>query len=418
MIDGQEVRAFCCDARRGGGALGADDARLIVGVVESAARSRAPVVGIWQSGGARLQDGTSSLDGMGCIFRSIVSSQGVIPHVSVVLGPAAGGAAYGPALSDFIVTGPGARVFVTGPDIVRRVIGEDVDATALGGPELHTTRSGVVHVAEPSDESALGTAKALLRLVSGRGVLGEETRSDPRIDQIVPSSPKKVYDMRELAAALLDKDVPPVELHRRWAPNIVTMFGRLRGLKVGLLANNPYYLAGCLDCAASEKGAAFVEKCDKMGIAVVVLADVPGYLPGLEQESSGIVVRGARLLRAFAKARVPRVTVIIRKAYGGAFIAMNSKSLGADAVYAWPRAEVGVMHAEGAVDVLFRRQLAEAAPARRDALRTQLAREYQDGAGGLRRALSLGHVDAVIEPSDTRARLISAILAADRCRFA
>jgi acetyl-CoA/propionyl-CoA carboxylase carboxyl transferase subunit len=418
-LDGREVRTFCCDARVGGGALGADDAATIAGVVEAAARAGAPIVGIWQSGGARLQEGTSSLDGMGRIFRAIVGSQGVVPHVSVVLGSAAGGAAYGPALSDFVVAGPEARVFVTGPDIVRRVIGEDVDAAALGGPDMHATHSGVVHLCEPSDEAALSKARALLRLLAGPSApLVGALPPEPRLEQIVPTSTKQVYDMRLLAATLLDAGAPLVELHPRWAPNLLTVFGRLGGRTVGLLGNNPYHLAGCLDCAGSEKGAAFVDKCDEMGIPLVVLADVPGYLPGTEQESGGIVVRGARLLRAFARARVPRVTVIVRKAYGGAFIAMNSKSLGADAVYAWPRAEVGVMHPEGAVDVLYRRRLANTAPSHRDAVRTQLAREYQHGAGGLGRALACGHIDRVIEPRETRAALSSALLAARRSRRA
>lgn len=418
-IDGREVRTFCCDARVGGGALGAEDATTIAGVVETATRDRAPIVGIWQSGGARLQEGTSSLDGMGRIFRAIVGSQGVVPHVSVVLGSAAGGAAYGPALSDFVVAGPGARVFVTGPDIVRRVIGEDVDATALGGPDLHATRSGVVHVCEASDAAALGAARALLRLLAGPAAPSAGTLPpEPRLEQIVPASTKQVYDMRLLSATLLDADVPPVELHPRWAPNLLTVFGRLGGRTVGVLGNNPYHLAGCLDCAGSEKGAAFVEKCDELGIPLVVLADVPGYLPGTQQESGGIVVRGARLLRAFARASVPRVTVIVRKAYGGAFIAMNSKSLGADAVYAWPRAEVGVMHPEGAVDVLHRRRLANTAPSHRDAVRARLAQEYQHGAGGLARALACGYIDTVIEPSETRAAVAEALLAAHRTRRA
>jgi acetyl-CoA/propionyl-CoA carboxylase carboxyl transferase subunit len=414
-IDGRQVRTFCCDARVGGGALGGDDAATIAGVVVAAARAGAPIVGIWQSGGARLQDGTSSLDGMGRIFRAIIESQGVVPHVSVVLGSAAGGAAYGPALSDFVVAGPDARVFVTGPDIVRRVIGEDVDAAALGGPDMHATRSGVVHVCELTDEAALGKARALVRLLAGRSTPpAGHLPPEPRLEQIVPASAKQVYDMRLLAATLLDPDAAPVELHQRWAPNLLTVFGRLGGRTVGLLGNNPYHLAGCLDCAGSEKGAAFVEKCDEMRIPLVVLADVPGYLPGTQQESGGIVARGARLLRAFARAKVPRVTVIVRKAYGGAFIAMNSKSLGADAVYAWPRAEVGVMHPEGAVDVLFRRRLANTAPSHRDAVRTQLAQEYQHGAGGLGRALACGHIDTVIQPSDTRAAVSAALIAAGR----
>jgi acetyl-CoA/propionyl-CoA carboxylase carboxyl transferase subunit len=218
--------------------------------------------------------------------------------------------------------------------------------------------------------------------------------------------------MRLLTSALLDPDTPPVELHERWAPNVLTVFGRLGGATVGILANNPYHLAGCLDCTGSDKAAGFVQKCDELGIPIVVLADVPGYLPGSQQESCGIVARGAQLLGAFARSTVPRVTVIIRKAYGGAFIAMNSKSLGADAVYAWPLAEVGVMYPDGAVDVLFQRRLAEAPPKLRDRLRAHLAQEYSRGAGGLGRALARGYIDAVIQPRDTRAVVATALCAA------
>jgi acetyl-CoA/propionyl-CoA carboxylase carboxyl transferase subunit len=413
MIDNQVVRIFCCDARHGGGALGEEDATIIARAVETAIQEVVPVVGIWQSGGARLQDGTSSLDGMGRIFRAIVRSRGVIPHVSVVLGAAAGGAAYGPALSDFIVAGPAARLFVTGPEVVRRVTGEDVDAATLGGPEVHATRSGVLHVCEATDGGALSTARGLLRLLIGpHRPVTNQLPPDSGLENIVPTSPKQVYDMRRLTSALLDPDTPPVELHERWAPNVLTVFGRLGGATVGILANNPYHLAGCLDCAGSDKAAGFVQKCDELDIPIVVLADVPGYLPGTQQESGGIVVRGARLLGAFAKSTVPRVTVIIRKAYGGAFIAMNSKSLGADAVYAWPLAEVGVMYPEGAVDVLFRRRLAEAPPKLRDSLRAHLAQEYEQGAGGLGRALARGYIDAVIQPRDTRAVVATALCAA------
>jgi acetyl-CoA/propionyl-CoA carboxylase carboxyl transferase subunit len=413
MIDNQVVRLFCCDARYGGGALGEDDAMNIARVLETATREVVPVVGIWQSGGARLQDGTSSLDGMGRIFRAIVRSHGVIPHVSVVLGAAAGGAAYGAALSDFIVAGPGARIFVTGPEVVRRVIGEDVDAATLGGPEVHATRSGVLHLSEPTDGGALSRARDLLQLLIGphRPVI-DQLPTESRLEQIVPTARKQVYDMHRVTSALLDRETPPVELHEHWAPNVLTVFGRLGGATVGVLANNPYHLAGCLDCAGSDKAAAFVQKCDELNIPIVVLADVPGYLPGTQQESGGIVVRGARLLSAFAKSTVPRVTVIVRKAYGGAFIAMNSKSLGADAVYAWPLAEVGVMYPEGAVDVLHRRRLAEAPPALRNHLRARLAREYEQGTGGLERALACGYIDAVIQPCDTRAVVITALCAA------
>jgi acetyl-CoA/propionyl-CoA carboxylase carboxyl transferase subunit len=408
LVDGRSVVIFASDPRRSGGALGEADADAIVAAIRSAVDDHSPVVGIWQSGGARLQDGTSSLHGMGRIFRAIVTAD--VPLVSVVLGPAAGGAAYGPALTDFVVSGPDARIFVTGPDVVRRVTGEQVDAAGLGGPELHTVHSGVLHAGEPTDAAALEYARRLV------GLLAARTRAhpvivepDPRPALIVPTSPRQVYDMHALVAVLLDQHSPWVELHRRWAPNIITGIGRLAGRTVGVLANNPYQLAGCLDCAASEKSAAFVAKCSALGVPLVVLVDVPGYLPGLQQESGGVVTRGARLLQAFALAEVPRVTVIIRKAYGGAFIAMNSKSLGATAVYAWPGAEVGVMYPSGAIDILHRRELAAAPPEHRDALRATLAQRYVHGAGGLRRALSCGHVDEVIEPARTRQVLSAAV---------
>src|SRR5262249_32322479 len=232
---------------------------------------------------------------------------------------------------------------------------------------------------------------------------------DRRLSSVLPASSRTVYDVRDVVRLILDADTAPIELHRWWAPNIVTTYGRINGMTVGILANNPLHLAGCLDCAASEKAAAFVQKSASLGIPLVVLADVPGYLPGRDQESNGVVMRGARLLNAFARANVPRVTVILRKAYGGAFIAMNSKSLGATAVFAWPSAEVGVMYPNGAVEIIYRRRLAETAERDRPALVEALAREYEGGAGGLRRALACGHIDGVIDPAETRSVVWSAL---------
>ena len=343
MVEGQTVRLFATDHLKHGGAFGETGCSQIVETLGRAVSEKAAVVGLWQSGGARLQDGTASLNAGGQPLPRIDRAAERVPLVSVVLGAAARGAAYGPALTHFVVLGPRGRVFVTGPDVVRQVTGEDVDGDALGGPDLHARHSGVVHLAEASDDEALDRARQLVRLLTGTGVR-RRVEDAPSLGGFLPVSPRMAYDMRTLVARFLDSD-DQVELHPKWAPNVVTTLGRLGGRTVGVLANDPCHLAGCLDCTASEKAAAFVSRCDAHGIPLVVLVDVPGYLPGTEQEAGGIVVRGARLLTAFSRARVPRVTVIVRKAFGGAFIAMNSRALGATAVYAWPGAEVwSVLH--------------------------------------------------------------------------
>jgi acetyl-CoA/propionyl-CoA carboxylase carboxyl transferase subunit len=416
LVHGVRAGLFACDPAVAGGAMGEDGCDVIVRAVRRAAHEADAVVGVWHSGGARLQDGTSSLDGVGRVFEALVSTSGVIPRISVVLGPCAGGAAYAPALTDLVVAGPASRVFVTGPDVVRAATGERVDASVLGGPEVHARSSGVVHRDEPSDRASLSTARALVSLLAGT-----EGADPGPVDRtpaaLVPASPRQAYDMASLVDHLLDDD-SAVHLRPRWAPNVVTALGRWCGTSVGVLANNPSHLAGCLDCTGSEKAAEFVDLCDRHGLPLVVLVDVPGYLPGSDQEAAGIVARGARLLTAFASCRVPRVTVIVRKAYGGAFIAMNSRSLGADAVFAWPTAEVGVMYPDGAVRILHRRLLEQCPPEGRDRLAGRLAQEYRDGAGGLARALACGHVDEVIEPGETRRRVHRVISdALDRARI-
>ena len=412
LLAGVRTGLFACDPRVAGGAMDAHACEVIVSAVRRAAREADAVVGVWHSGGARLQDGTSSLDGVGRVFEALVSTSGVLPRISVVLGPCAGGAAYAPALTDLVVSGPDSRVFVTGPEVVRAATGEQVDATVLGGPDMHARSSGVVHCDEPDDEAALGTARDLVTLLTRRQLADPDTVGGPTPADIVPTSPRKSYDMATLVDALLDPG-SAVHLRRRWAPNVVTALGRWCGTSVGVLANNPSHLAGCLDCNGSEKAADFVHLCDRYGVPLVVLVDVPGYLPGSDQESAGIVARGARLLAAFAACRSPRVTVIVRKAYGGAFIAMNSHSLGADAVLAWPTAEVGVMHPDGAVRILHRRLVDQCPPEGRDRLLARLAEEYRDGAGGLARALACGHVDEIIDPGETRARVHAVIAGAD-----
>ncbi|HET7406483.1 MAG TPA: carboxyl transferase domain-containing protein [Mycobacteriales bacterium] len=408
VVDGTEVVAFATDASVQGGAMGAEGCAAIASAYDVAIRARAPIVGIWHSGGARLREGVTSLDGVGRVFAAMTRASGRVPQVSVVLGPAAGGAAYGPALTDVVVLGPQGRIFVTGPDVVRSVTGEDVDMARLGGPEPHGRRSGVAHLVTDTDDAAFDAARQVVTL------LGTPRRVGPASDRpfatLLPESARRAYDVHPLVDALLD--LPGVELHPRWAPSIVTTLGRLGGGSVGVLANNPQRLGGCLDAASAEKAARFVRMCDAFGLPLVVLVDVPGYLPGVGQEWDGVVRRGAKLLHAFAEARVPRVTVITRKAYGGAYIAMNSRSLGATSVLAWPDAQVDVMGAVAAVRVLHRRRLAEVPESHRAALEEELAIEHVQLSGGLATAVTEGSVDAVIEPDRTRSVVASAIAAA------
>ncbi|MDQ1706544.1 MAG: acetyl-CoA/propionyl-CoA carboxylase carboxyl transferase subunit [Frankiaceae bacterium] len=407
-IEGGEAVAFASDAAVQGGALGQEGCTAIVAAYDVALRQGLPIIGIWHSGGARLAEGVASLDGVGQVFAAMTLASGRVPQVSVVLGPAAGGAAYGPALTDVVILGPHGRVFVTGPDVVRSVTGEEVDMLRLGGPEPHGRRSGVVHLVADTDVDALARARDTVALLSHPGHLDDV--ADRNFDDLMPESARRAYDVKPVVNRLLDR--PGLELHARWAPNIVTTLGRLGGRSVGVLANNPLRLGGCLDATSAEKAARFVRMCDAFGIPLVVLVDVPGYLPGVGQEWDGVVRRGAKLLHAFAEAVVPRVTLITRKAYGGAYIAMNSRSLGATRVLAWPGAEVAVMGSVAAVRVLHRRRLAEATDAARPALEAELATEHEQLAGGLDRAVSLGVVDEVIDRDRTRSALAAALRSA------
>jgi acetyl-CoA/propionyl-CoA carboxylase carboxyl transferase subunit len=415
-VGGSRVVAYASDPQKMGGAMGSDGCRHIVDAIDTAVRERVPVIGLWHSGGARLAEGVEALDAVGQVFAAMVRASGRVPQISVVLGPAAGGAAYGPALTDIVVMGPGGRVFVTGPDVVRSVTGEDVDMERLGGPDTHGRRSGVVHVVAKTDTDALTEGRRLAELLArpGRIDLGSLVQTD--LDALLPDNPKRAYDVKPLINGLLDGDV--VELHAKWAPNIVTSLGRLAGRTVGVIANNPMRLGGCLDSTSAEKAARFVRMCDAFGVPLVVLVDVPGYLPGVGQEWDGVVRRGAKLLHAFAEAVVPRVTLVTRKAFGGAYIAMNSRSLGATAVYAWPNAEVAVMGASAAVGILHRKKLAAAPPGEREALHAQLAAEHEKVAGGVNRALEIGVVDAVVEPAETRRVLAEALAGAPSGRGA
>jgi acetyl-CoA/propionyl-CoA carboxylase carboxyl transferase subunit len=416
-VAGTRAVAFCTDATVMGGAMGVDGCRHIVDAIDTALRERVPVVGIWHSGGARLAEGVTALHAVGEVFEAMVRASGRVPQISVVLGPAAGGAAYGPALTDLVIMGPAGRVFVTGPDVVRSVTGEDVDMESLGGPDTHGRRSGVVHVVTESEQAALATARQAVDLLAAQGAFAP-AGSEPDVDlrALLPERTNRAYDVKPLVAALLDG--PSLELHPRWAPNVVTTLGRLAGRTVGVVANNPLRLGGCLDSASAEKAARFVRMCDAFGVPLVVLVDVPGYLPGVGQEWDGVVRRGAKLLHAFAEAVVPRVTLVTRKSYGGAYIAMNARSLGATTVFAWPGAEVAVMGAKAAVGILHRKKLAAVPPGEREALHAELAAEHERIAGGVNRALEIGVVDEVVDPSQTRRRLVAALAAAPAGRGA
>jgi acetyl-CoA/propionyl-CoA carboxylase carboxyl transferase subunit len=405
------VIAFCSDATVMGGAMGDEGCEVVVKAYQVARQEELPIIGLWHSGGARLAEGVLSLHAVGRIFYEMTQASGKIPQISVVLGPAAGGAAYGPALTDVVILGPEGRIFVTGPDVVRSVTGEDVDMLRLGGPEPHGRRSGVVHITTDSEAAAIEQARRLADLFANQGSVSDDV-PDSDLSGLLPESAKRAYDVHPLVGGVLDEE-SGVELHQRWAPNIVTTLGRLGGRTVGVIANNPLRLGGCLDALSAEKAARFVRMCDAFGIPMVVLVDVPGYLPGVGQEWDGVVRRGAKLLHAFAESVVPRVTLVTRKTYGGAYIAMNARSLGATRVFAWPQAEVAVMGAIAAIRILHRRKLAEVPPELRPQVEAELAAEHEKIAGGIERARQIGVVDEVVEPAKTRSALAASIAAAE-----
>ncbi|MER6178452.1 carboxyl transferase domain-containing protein [Streptosporangium sp. NPDC001681] len=418
-VGGSPVLAYCTDATTMGGALGMDGALRIASAIDEAVVRRWPVVGLWHSGGARLADGVESMDGVGRMFQAMIRASGRVPQISVVLGPAAGAAAYGPALTDIVIMSEEGRVFVTGPDVVHTVTGERIDMAGLGGPEVHSRKSGVVHVVTESESAAYLRARRITGLLARPGAFDprQAAGADPGLAGLLPDQPRRAYDVRPLLRRILDGGGDVLEeLQPKWAPNMVIGLGRLGGRAVGVVANNPLRKGGCLDSLSAEKAARFVRTCDAFGLPLLVIVDVPGYLPGVGQEWEGVVRRGAKLLHAFGEAVVPRVTLVTRKSYGGAYIAMNSRSLGADAVFAWPDAEVAVMAAEPAVNVLHRKRLAAAPETEREALRGALVEEHRRVAGGVDRALSLGVIDEVIDPADTRRRLVAAFAAIPESR--
>ncbi|WP_203567086.1 acyl-CoA carboxylase subunit beta [Aestuariimicrobium ganziense] len=412
LVKGCRTVAFCSDATVMGGAMGVEGCKVVVAAYERALADQLPIAGIWHSGGARLAEGVLSLHAVGEIFNIMTIASGKVPQVSIVLGPCAGGAAYGPALTDVVISSPAGRIFVTGPEVVRSVTGEDVDMARLGGPDTHGRRSGVVHVEATDEADALDQGRRLVSLFADQRTVAPDV-DDTDLSTLLPESAKRAYDVHPLIHGLVDEGSLS-ELHARWAPNIVVALGRLGGRSIGVIANNPLRLGGCLDSLSAEKAARFVRMCDTFGIPLVVLVDTPGYLPGVGQEWDGVVRRGAKLLHAFAEAVVPRVTLVTRKTYGGAYIAMNSRALGATKVFAWPTAEVAVMGAVAAIRILHRRKLAAVPDESREQVELELAAEHARIAGGIDRAVEIGVVDQVIEPTATRSALAAAISDADR----
>lgn len=409
-INGSPVVAFCSDATVMGGAMGVAGCEVVVQAYRQAMVDRVPIIGIWHSGGARLGDGVLSLHAVGRIFHAMTLASGKIPQISVVLGAAAGGAAYGPALTDVVIIAPTGRIFVTGPDVVRSVTGEEVDMLRLGGPDTHGRKSGVVHVVADNEADALARTRTVTTLLAAQGRIGEVADTD--LADLLPESPKRAYDVHPLIDGVLDEGTT-FELHARWAPNVTIALGRLGGRTVGVVANNPLRLGGCLDALSAEKAARFVRFCDAFGIPLVVLVDLPGYLPGVGQEWDGVVRRGAKLLHAFGEASVPRVTLVTRKAYGGGYIAMNARSLGATRVFAWPTAEIAVMGPVAAIRILHRRKLAEVPEDMLAHVEAELAAEHEKLTGGVDKAVEIGVVDEIITPNVTRSALAAALRDAD-----
>jgi propionyl-CoA carboxylase beta chain len=414
-VDGRVVHAFAQDFTVFGGSLSETNAAKICKVMDLAVKLGTPVVGLNDSGGARIQEGVVSLAGYADIFLRNTLASGVVPQISAIMGPCAGGAVYSPAITDFTVMVEGTSyMFVTGPDVVRTVTHEDVTKEELGGAHTHSVKSGVAHFAVPGDREAIALVRELLGFLPSNHLdpaprvdtTDPVDREDEGLDTLVPESPNQPYDMHRLVQSVAD-DGHFLEVHQHYAPNILVGLVRLGGRSVGIVANQPAHLAGTLDIAASVKAARFVRFCDAFNIPLVTFEDVPGFLPGTVQEFGGIITHGAKLLYAFAEATVPKVTVITRKAYGGAYCVMSSKHLRTDVNFAWPTAEIAVMGAEGAVNVLYRREIEQADdPA---AERARYVAEYRDKLANPYVAASRGYVDEVIEPRTTRRRLIAAL---------
>ena len=414
-ISGRLVYIFSQDFTVLGGSLGKAHAEKICKVMDMALKNGAPIIGINDSGGARIQEGVDSLAGYAEIFLRNTMASGVVPQISVIMGPCAGGAVYSPAITDWVFMVKGSsHMFITGPEVVKAVTREVVTFEELGGAAVHNSASGVSHFLAEDEHSCLAMVRQLLSFVPQNNMEDapfQETRDDPqRMDEalntIVPDNPNKPYDMKDVIRRVADEG-KFLEVHEHFARSIITGFARLAGSPIGIVANQPSVLAGVLDIDSSVKAARFVRFCDCFNIPLVVFEDVPGFMPGIAQEHGGIIRHGAKLIYAFCEATVPKVTVITRKAYGGAYIVMNSRHIRGDVVLAWPTAEIAVMGPDGAVNIVFRKELAEAADA--EAERARLIQEYRDRFATPYVAASRGYVDDVIEPKETRPRLIQAL---------
>ncbi|WP_420819102.1 acyl-CoA carboxylase subunit beta [Nocardioides iriomotensis] len=417
-IDGRQVCVFAQDFTVFGGSLGQVFGEKIVKVMDLAMKTGCPVIGINDSGGARIQEGVVSLGLYGEIFRRNVHASGVIPQISLIMGPCAGGAVYSPAVTDFtVMVDQTSHMFITGPDVIKTVTGEDVSMEDLGGARAHNSKSGNAHYMGHDESDAIEYVKALLSylpqnnldepVVYDEDVDLEVNETDRALDSLIPDSPNQPYDMHTVIESVLD-DEEFLEVQALFAPNMVVGFGRVEGRPVGVVANQPMQFAGTLDIDASEKAARFVRTCDAFNIPVLTFVDVPGFLPGTDQEWNGIIRRGAKLIYAYAEATVPLVTIITRKAYGGAYDVMGSKHLGADINLAWPTAQIAVMGAQGAVNILYRSELKEAGDDA-EAKRAELITEYEDHLANPYLAAERGYVDAVIHPHETRSEVVRAL---------
>jgi acetyl-CoA carboxylase carboxyltransferase component len=415
LVNGRPIFAFAQDFTARGGSLGEMHAAKICKVMDMALKAGVPLVGINDSGGARIQEGVDALKGYGDIFFRNSRSSGVIPQIASIMGPCAGGAVYSPAMADFVFMVKNTSfMFITGPDVIKAVTGEETTQEELGGAMTHNSKSGNAHFACESDADAIDQIKILLSYLPSNNM--EEppivkSNDDPHrvcteLDTIIPDDPKFSYDMRDVIHSIVDDGVF-FEPHHYYAQNIIVGFARLNGRVVGIVADQPQILAGCLDIDASDKATRFIRTCDAFNIPLLTLVDVPGYLPGTHQEWNGIIRHGAKLLWCYSEATVPKLTVVTRKDYGGSYIAMSSRHLGADMVFAWPMAEIAVMGAQGAANIIFRKEIDGAED--KVAKRAEMIKIYEDEFNNPYAAASRGYVDAIIKPSDTRARLIDAL---------
>ncbi len=415
-VNGRQVFIFSQDFTVFGGSLSGPFGEKVCKIMDLALKNGSPVIGLNDSGGARIQEGVVSLGSYGEIFKRNVWSSGVVPQISVIMGPCAGGAVYSPAITDFtIMVKKTSNMFITGPQVIKAVTSEEVSAEELGGALTHNTKSGVAHFAEETDQDALDRVKEILQFLPQNfrettpsvPCTDDPDRKDKSLNKIVPTNPRIPYDIRDIIHTVLD-DKQFLEIQKHYATNMVIGFGRLNGIAVGIVANQPKFLAGCLDINASMKCSRFVRTCDCFNIPLVTFVDVPGFLPGVNQEYGGIIKHGAKIIYAYCEATVPKITVVTRKAYGGAYDVMSSKHHGGDINYAYPTAEIAVMGPEGAVNIIFRKEIERAEDPK--ATRERLVEEYRSNFASPFKAAELGYIDQIIFPENTRPRLIKALM--------